>query len=466
LVKGKAATILTIILIALAVAVMALVPPGFKDYFLSPQPMQESMQDLFLLCTIIWGLRKGEIGPLGLFMFLVALTGITAALHVKWFGEVRVVRAQLVLGTIVGTLVASVAGGIAWAIEKRLIDHGGPNTKAGGASSHRTPRRKRRGAPQMAQAQQELSHLMPIDVEDIGWWIESVDQRWYGPVRRRTLRRFLQEGIISADTLVRHCAHPESAPVVDQPGMMKGLSLKAKCWHTSADQLAKVWPRKKDDQLALAEDALPCSRHQRPAIAVCVRCHAPYCDQCRARPYRRPFFFCKRCQTGNHSRRFFAMLVDQFLFIYLPLFAFPIVMAAVFGQVALDVVAVYALPLLGGTILFLVRDTVLAGAGPGKRLFGLRVVSTKGGTSSPGFGQGIARWLSQFIAVFNLLDALAPLRDPLQRRYGDRWAKTRVIDTPERLEKARQRVRAQLAKKGVAVVPEPLMTMEEFARLA
>jgi len=318
----------------------------------------------------------------------------------------------------------------------------------------------------MAQAQQELSHLKPIDVEDIGWWIESADNRRYGPVRRRTLRRFLQEGIISADTLVRHCAHPESAAVVDQPGMMKGLSLKAKGWHTSADRLAEVWPRKKGDRLALAEDALPCSRHQRPAVAVCVRCHAPYCNRCRAKPYRRPFFFCKRCQTVNHSRRFFALLVDQFLFIFFPLFAFPIVMGAVFGQVALEAVLVYALPLLAGTILFLVRDAVFAGAGPGKRLFGLRVVSTKGATSSPGFGQGIARWLSQFTPVFNLLDAFVPLHDPLQRRYGDRWAKTRVIDTPQRLEKARRRVRAQLAKKGVAVVSEPRMTMEEFARLA
>ena len=141
-------------------------------------------------------------------------------------------------------------------------------------------------------------------------------------------------------------------------------------------------------------------------------------------------------------------------------------MAAVFGQVALEAVTVYALPLLCGTILFLVRDAVFAGAGPGKRLFGLRVVSTKGGTSSPGFGQGIARWLSQFIPVFYLLDAFVPLHDPLQRRYGDRWAKTLVIDTPQRLEKARQQVRAQLAKKGVAVVSEPRMTMEEFARLA
>jgi uncharacterized RDD family membrane protein YckC len=160
------------------------------------------------------------------------------------------------------------------------------------------------------------------------------------------------------------------------------------------------------------------------------------------------------------------LLVDQFLFICFPLFALPIVMGAVLGQVAVESVAVYALPLLGGTILFLVRDAVFAGAGPGKRLFGLRVVSTKGGTRSPGFGQAIARWLSQFIAVFNLLDAFVPLHDPLQRRYGDRWAKTRVIDTPQRLEKARRRVRAQLARKGVALVSEPRMTMEEFARLA
>jgi hypothetical protein len=63
------------------------------------------------------------------------------------------------------------------------------------------------------------------------------------------------------------------------------------------------------------------------------------------------------------------------------------------------------------------------------------------------------RWLSLYIPLYNLFDAFAPLRDPLQRRYGDRWAGTRVIDTEAKLAKARAKVQNKLAQKGITMAP-------------
>jgi uncharacterized RDD family membrane protein YckC len=292
------------------------------------------------------------------------------------------------------------------------------------------------------------------DPEAIGWWIESADEDLYGPASRKTLRRFLEEGVISPNTLVRHCTHTEARPVADQPGMTDGLTLGAA--PASGDRLADDWPRRRRDRLALAEDSCPCWRHKRPAVGVCVRCHGPYCERCRVRA-RKPFFFCRPCQTNHHNRRFLALMVDGILFNYLPLIAS--VPVAAQAEAAGYVIQ------LGGLLVFLVRDAVFGGAGPGKRLWGLRVVRSQDGMP-PGYGQGIVRWLSQFIPIFNLVDAFAPLGDPLQRRYGDRWAKTRVIDAEARLAKVRRRVRDWLARKGVTLAREPGLPMSQYARLA
>jgi hypothetical protein len=76
------------------------------------------------------------------------------------------------------------------------------------------------------------------------------------------------------------------------------------------------------------------------------------------------------------------------------------------------------------------------------------------------------RWLSQFIPIFNLVDAVAPYYDPLLRRYGDRWAGTRVIDAKGKLAKARDKIARRLIKKGVQPPPKFGLTMEGLARLA
>ena len=101
----------------------------------------------------------------------------------------------------------------------------------------------------------------------------------------------------------------------------------------------------------------------------------------------------------------------------------------------------------------------------GKRATGLRVVQSKDGKTPLTNGQGVVRWLSQFIPFFNLVDLSVPYRDPLLRRYGDRWAGTRVIDTERKLAKVREKLARRLIKKGVQPAPEVGMTMEGLARL-
>jgi hypothetical protein len=66
--------------------------------------------------------------------------------------------------------------------------------------------------------------LVVLDPYEIGWWVESTNDEIYGPVSRATLRRWLEEGTITSNTLVRHCTEPESRPVADQPGMSSGLT--------------------------------------------------------------------------------------------------------------------------------------------------------------------------------------------------------------------------------------------------
>ena len=169
----------------------------------------------------------------------------------------------------------------------------------------------------MSQAAKMGVEPTTMDPYEIGWYIESADEDTYGPVSRKTLRRFLEDATITPNTLVRHCTQPEARPAADQPGSWSSSVWKPQGWH-SATKLAEAWPRKKRDQLALAEDALPCAWHKRPAVLVCVRCRAPYCNKCRAKPFRKQFFLCRRCQMGMWNRRFVALILDNLLLLRCP----------------------------------------------------------------------------------------------------------------------------------------------------
>jgi uncharacterized RDD family membrane protein YckC len=120
---------------------------------------------------------------------------------------------------------------------------------------------------------------------------------------------------------------------------------------------------------------------------------------------------------------------------------------------------------VGFTGVFLVRDAVFKGAGPGKRLLGLRVVKHEDGVTPLGYGQAFIRWLGHLVPIFNLVDASRAYSDPLQRRFGDSWAKTRVLDVPGKVQKARDNARRKLERKGFQFPVANVMSLEDFAKI-
>ena len=296
--------------------------------------------------------------------------------------------------------------------------------------------------------------------KDFGWWIESTDEEIYGPVTKETLTRFLTEGVISPNTAVRHCSDATFAPAADQ-GMTEGLQGPAGL--RTGDTLAKSWPKKTKERMALAESDVECAYHRKPAILSCIRCLAPYCSKCQMKKKGATYYMCKKCQSSVYNRRTCAYFLDAFTFVTLPTYGLGLPAVIALGPDA--GVQVLNLLAFGGTAAFLVRDPIFSGAGPGKRLFGLRAVKHDDGAQPITYGQGIIRSLAHLIPLFNLVDASAPYRDPLQRRYGDKWAKTRVIDTDAKVEKIRASTRAKLEKKGIEMTGESLTTIQEFARI-
>ncbi|AMV38233.1 RDD family protein [Planctomyces sp. SH-PL62] len=316
----------------------------------------------------------------------------------------------------------------------------------------------------MSQAVEQPVQKAEIDPYEIGWYIESADEETYGPVSRDTLSRWILDATITPNTLVRHCTQPEAKPLADQPGLRDRLPLD-QVKAGVGDRLEGAWPRKSRERLALAEGSAPCARHNRPATLVCVRCHAPYCDKCRMKPFKRAYFLCRRCQSSHYNRRAGALILDTVLLVYIPIFAIALGVAAI-GMEPDRAALFINLASLLLFVLILLRDSLFGGASPGKRAVGLRVVRSADGVSPLTNGQGVVRWLSQFIPFFNLYDVLVPYRDPLFRRIGDRWAKTRVLDSPSKLAKVRADVARRLLKKGVQPPREVGTTMEDLARLA
>jgi uncharacterized RDD family membrane protein YckC len=316
----------------------------------------------------------------------------------------------------------------------------------------------------MSQVVAPDMELAEVDPYEIGWYVESADEETYGPVSRETLGRWLGEQVITPNTLVRHCTQVETRPLADQDVLRDRIPLE-QAGLGVGDRLEEAWPRKGRDRLALAEGSAPCARHKRPATLVCVRCHAPYCDKCRMKPYKKSFFLCRRCQASHYNRRILALLLDTIILAYLPMFVlmFALLMSGVPGE---SVSLIINIASLAWVLLIFVRDSAFGGAGPGKRMTGLRVVRTADGRTKLTNGQGVVRWLSQLIPFFNLYDVIFPYRDPLFRRVGDRWAGTRVLDSPRKLEKARAAVARRLLKKGIRPPQAVGTTMEDLARTA
>lgn len=308
---------------------------------------------------------------------------------------------------------------------------------------------------------------IPADRYSIGWWIESADDEIYGPASRATLGRFLADGVISPNTLVRHCTEMAKRPVVDVPGVRDTIPAGANLL-AHGDKLSAAWPRRKKDRLALAQDTIPCVWKNQPAVLVCLRCGGPYCQKLQAKPFNKQFYFCRRCQAKLYNARAFAYVLDSFVLAAL-LVLLPLVVLGFLGQAHVlseqQVGGLVYLFWFLNAIVFLFRDRIFGDACPGKRLFGIHVVRSDDGRTALGSGQAFIRWLSLMIPVFNLFDLSAPFRDPLMRRYGDRWAGTRVIDTDSRLARLRQEIAYRLFNRKGVQLTNPVQTpLSEFAR--
>jgi uncharacterized RDD family membrane protein YckC len=181
---------------------------------------------------------------------------------------------------------------------------------------------------------------------------------------------------------------------------------------------------------------------------------------------------CPWCFGSLDYRRLASFLLDAALFQAIPTLAVACVIGYLFGpgvvpqRIAL--VSVLCV-LLAGSAVFVLRDAYFGGAGPAKRLFGLRVVQTRDGTTPLTYGQAFLRDAVLAVPFPNLIlgfvECIVLGTDPLRRRLGDRWAGTRVIDTQEKVERVRDKARRRLAKKGVELLPHPEMTMEQYARI-
>ena len=173
---------------------------------------------------------------------------------------------------------------------------------------------------------------------------------------------------------------------------------------------------------------------------------------------------CRKCQASSYNRRIIAYFIDSFV-ITVPIYALAFALGGLVGSTAAITVPV-ALLTIATPIVFYFRDPIFGGAALGKRAMGLRVVSARDGVTPVTYGQALVRNVALLIPFFNLVDLTVPYRDPLCRRYGDRWAKTRVVETQNRLEERRTKVRSWLAQKGVDLQQAPNITPEQFARIA
>jgi uncharacterized RDD family membrane protein YckC len=301
----------------------------------------------------------------------------------------------------------------------------------------------------------------------IGWWIESADEETYGPASRSAVQQLLREGIISKNTLIRHCTQESVRPVVDQPGMLEGLAIDERTPATG-DRLEAFWPSSSRERLTLAEGDLPCARHKRPAVGVCLRCHAPYCKKCQMKPVKKQFYFCRHCQANHNNRRALAVILDGLL-MYAVILPVMFIAGGFAGEDPDSVGAFFMISqllYLGAMVLYVFRDPLMGGAGPGKRAVGMHVVQSKDGTSRLTYGQALIRFLPLLLPFVPFVEAVLIYRDPLDRRLGDRLAKTRVIDTSLKLVQARDKTRRRLAKKGAGpVVHGGEATLAHFARI-
>jgi uncharacterized RDD family membrane protein YckC len=304
---------------------------------------------------------------------------------------------------------------------------------------------------------------------EIGWWVKSSDEAVYGPVSRQTIWGYVDSGVLSADTLVRHCLSVEYAPLGEQPGL-QGNPAGPGERSTLRDRIGEVWPSRRADAEALGDGSFRCLRHAQPASLVCMCCLGAYCSKCRVNR-RKAFHYCKKCHAGLYNRRGGAFLLDSFIFRFV---GYAVVLALT-TQAAIAAKSTGTVPDIGGGLIFgaigvpllvfIFRDAIFRGAGPGKRLTGLRVVRAGQPEETVSYWGAFVRAIPSFIPFVNLLDLSVPYRDPLWRRWGDRWARTRVLFTPAALEQRRARAGEQMRQNVGEFLPLDPPAQEQLARL-
>jgi uncharacterized RDD family membrane protein YckC len=301
---------------------------------------------------------------------------------------------------------------------------------------------------------------MPHDRLDIGWWVKSTDEELYGPMSRATVWNYVETGVLTPDTLVRHSLSLEFQPLAEQPGLQGAPAFGGS---GTRDQLEQAWPRKGSERLALAAGPYRCLRHNRPATQVCMCCLGAYCEKCRVNS-RKVYHYCRKCHAGLYNARGIAFVVDSIL---LRIF---VIIAAALAAVLDKAVGIGAVIVLFAVLVpvlwFVFRDAMAGGAGPGKLMTGVRVVRSEEPERPLGFGQGFVRSLPGFIPFFNLIDLSVPYRDTLWRRFGDRWARTRVLFKESKVLRLRTKAARQMEKKVGEFLPvEAPPRQEQIARL-
>ena len=319
----------------------------------------------------------------------------------------------------------------------------------------------------MSQVAEKSVGPITMDPYEIGWYIESADEEIYGPVSRKALRRFLEEKTITPNTLVRHCTQPEARPAADQPVIMEQPQPRCARDRRSATS----WPRHGRARTAIG-------RPWRKTRCRAAGINGPPCwSACdvmlpiatSAGPS--PSGSSSSCAAA--ARRHVQPSIRRadcwiiVILVYVPVIIAVVLLALRSGWPRLSGAdrqhRSVRLPLPS----FSSATRSFGGAGLGKRATGLRVVQSKDGktplTLRPG-RRALAEPVHSHSSTWSMLSV--PYRDPLLRRYGDRWAGTRVLDTERKLAKVPAKLARRLIKKGIQPPPEVGMTMEGLARIA
>lgn len=106
------------------------------------------------------------------------------------------------------------------------------------------------------------------------------------------------------------------------------------------------------------------------------------------------------------------------------MFALLVILAALISDVVLAIALVLLLTV--GQVAFYVLAHGRSGRSPGKRLVGLRVVDAHG--RPPDTGALVKRSIPLLLEYFYILAWLSMMTSDYRQRFGDRWAKTYVVD--------------------------------------